>query len=47
MKYLGVNLDSRENGKKKQVPIRGKSSLGNINVFLAREPNIEVKVLKQ
>jgi hypothetical protein len=30
-----------------QINIRGKSALNSINICMAREPSIEVKVLKQ
>jgi hypothetical protein len=49
IKYLGVVLDSRGKWEKerKQVAIRGKSTLNNINICVARAPNIEVNVLEQ
>jgi hypothetical protein len=49
IKYLGVVLDSRGTWEKetKQVAIKGKSALNSINIFVARAPNIEVKVLEQ
>jgi hypothetical protein len=49
IKYLGVVLYSRGKWEKerKRVAIRGKSALSSINIYVARAPNIEAKVLEK
>jgi hypothetical protein len=49
IKYLGIILDGRGKWEKekRQVEIRGKTTLNSINICLARAPNMGINILEQ